>query len=648
MIKQLRNLLLFTILSPLTLFAQESGKLTGTIIGTKLCVDYNNNNAQSTTVNTASNLFDGNLNNFFATFQRSGGWAGLDLGEEYIITAIGYCPRKDWEQRVVLGLFEGANDPEFMDAVPLFLIDEKPAENTITRKEICCSRGFRYVRYVGPNDVRCNIAELAFYGYKGKGDDSQLIQITNLPTVTIHTKNAEDIIHKEVYIEGIVSVISENGTHIYTGGLNIRGRGNASWGFPKKPYRMKLNDKTSLLGNPAKEKNWTLINNYGDKTLMRNLLAFDLSHRFEMPFTPAGKPVDVILNGEYKGCYQLCDHIQAATGRVEIEKKTGTFIEIDAYANQEPTGEWFTSNSKQIPVTIKHPEDDDLKAKFNDIKAHFNAMESAVYASNFNHPTEGFRRYIDVETFLRHFLVGEISGNTDTYWSTYMYRKNNKEDIYYTGPVWDFDIAFENDNRTYPINSNPNWIYASNGSAATGMRSFVNKLMQDTEFNNRLKSLYAEYRNKGAITAEALVAVIDKYEAEMQASQRLNFMRWPILNSTVHQNFQALGSYDKEVNVVRKYIQQRIEWMDNKLNYITSSVPEAKTLSTITVRADKNGIHIEGTTFPVSIQVYDLNGRKLYTDQTSTHTIIPLPQGTYIVRINESTPNARSVKCSVY
>jgi len=124
---------------------------------------------------------------------------------------------------------------------------------------------------------------------------------------------------------------------------------------------MKLNHKTNLLGLAAVEKNWTLINNYGDKTLMRNLLAFDLSKRMEMPYTPAGKPVDVFLNGEYKGTYQLCDQIEVTTGRIEVKKmKTssvilpllsgGYLLEMDAYANQEIS--WFNSANKQVPVTI--------------------------------------------------------------------------------------------------------------------------------------------------------------------------------------------------------------------------------------------------------------------------------------------------------
>ena len=95
-------LILFFLLLSFSSYSQ-SEKLTGTVIGTEICVDYDNGNQETTTVNTAVNLFDGNFNTFFATYQRSGGWAGLDLGEKHIITSVAYCPRFNQEQRVVLG-----------------------------------------------------------------------------------------------------------------------------------------------------------------------------------------------------------------------------------------------------------------------------------------------------------------------------------------------------------------------------------------------------------------------------------------------------------------------------------------------------------------------------------------------------------------
>ena len=540
-------------------------KLTGKVMGTRECVDYSNTSSSTTTVNTCANAFDGNLNTFFASWERNYTWAGLDLGSPHVITRVGWSPRNDSQgpKRVQLGVFEGANREDFMDALPIYLITENGTIGQISYADVNCSRGFRYVRYIGPADARCNIAELEFYGYPGEGDDTHLYQVTNLPTVSIHTLNGEIPYDKVHQIVSQLTIISDNGTKLLSEPGTTRERGNASRSFPKKPYRIKFDKKQHVLDAPAKAKKWTLINNYGDKTLMRNLLAFELSRRFGMPYTPYGTAVDVLLNGEYKGCYQLCDQIQVHKNRINIEEMTsadnegsaltgGYFVEIDAYAERETS--WFRSNNR-IPVTIKSPEEDSITTQQrNYIRAYFNKMESE------------WETYLDLNTFLRHFLVGELSGNTDTYWSVFMYKQRD-DDMMYTGPVWDFDLAFNNDDRTYPVNSKSDFIYRSGGSCAGSMKSFVNKIViNNAAAKAQMLNIWDEAR-QGGLTEKNLVAYIDSMETALQESQRLNFIRWPIMNQYVHQNAHLWGSYQAEVENVRSFMKERLAWMDNRLNY---------------------------------------------------------------------------------
>ena len=544
--------------------AFADGKLTGVVIGNKESVDYQTN-TMSTTVNTRDNAFDGDLNSYFASWERSYTWAGLDLGEPFVITRVGWSPRNDGqgEQRVVLGVFEGANREDFMDALPIYIITEKGKIGQMSYADVECSRGFRYVRYVGPSDARCNIAELEFYGNQGEGDNSRLYQLTNLPTVSIHTLNGEIPYDKEHQIVSQLTIISGDGTALLSEPGTTRERGNASRSFPKKPYRIKFDKKQHVLDAPAKAKKWTLINNYGDKTLMRNMLAFELSRRMGMTYTPYGTAVDVLLNGEYKGCYQLCDQVEINKNRINITEMTskdnegsaltgGYFVEIDAYAYEEKS--WFNSN-KGNPVTIKSPDEDSITTQQkNYIKGYFNKMEA------------NWKSYLDLNSFLRHFLVGELSGNTDTYWSVYMY-KDRDDDMMYTGPVWDFDLAFNNDQRTYPVNSKTDYIYRSGGSCAGNMRSFTDKIVvNDANAKKQLVEIWDEAR-QGGLTEENMVAYIDSLESVLQQSQKLNFIRWPMMNQLVHQNFKIWGSYEAEVENVRDFMKERIDWMDRKLNY---------------------------------------------------------------------------------
>ena len=646
------------------LSAQESSILQPvTIIGTSYSIDYSNSSS-STTVNTIAKAFDGDHNTFFASYVRSGGWVGLDLGEQHVITKIAFCSRAGYAGRLLLGVFEGANTPDFLDAIPIFMITETPKDNIMTEYTIDCSRGFRYVRYIGPSDAQCNIAEIEFYGYAGKGDNSKLYQTTNLPDVIIHTENAIDIVdpYKEVYRKGTISIISDDGKTIFTEITEIRGRGNNSWTHPKKPYRLKLDKKANLLGLPAKAKNWTLINNYGDKTLMRNHLAFDISQRFEMNYTPAIKLVNVYLNGEYKGCYQLCDQMEVNENRINVEEMDitetqqpnlsgGYLLEIDAYAYSEVS--WFTSNT-QIPVRIRYPKDDEINPTQKAyIHNWFNRMESAIlYDINYKNPETGYRKYFDTESFIRHFLIGELTGNTDTYWSVYMYKKRN-DDKFYFGPVWDCDLAFDNDHRTYPINYNPEWIYKSKGSCANGVRNLVNRLFTDEGFANQVKSIYAKYRDSGAITEESLLSVINNTAEQLEESQKLNFTRWKIMNIKVHENPVVHGSYKAEVDNVKKFVRERIVWMDKKLGYTPSKDPGTgnnnpapeSILDEIRISNNNNAIRIEGATQPVKIEVYTIDGKTVFSEMLYDNGIdISLTKGLYIINLSDTKGNNRSVK----
>ena len=598
--------------------------LSGTPMGSP-SVDYNNGSV-STTVNQPANAFDGNLDTYYASYARSYTWVGLDLGTPHIITRVGWSPRNDGKgsERVKLGIIEGANRADFLDAVPLYIIDQNGVIGQMHYADVHVSKGFRYVRYVGPNDARCNIAELEFYGQSGQGDDTQFYLPSGLPLVVINTVDAVEPYDKVNDIASYVRIINTDHSFVMDS-ATTRLRGNASTQFPKKPYRIKFDSKQQPLDAPAKAKKWTLINNYGDKTLMRNLLAFHISQQMGMPYTPYGKAVDVILNGEYKGCYQLCDQIEVNKNRVNIDEMEDTDVsgealtegylwEIDAYAYEEKS--WFNSNHN-IPVTIKSPDEDDITPEQSQyIRDFFNAMEADVYGSHFAHPDNGWRRLLDAETFLKHFLIGELSGNTDTYWSVYQYKKRG-EDKVYTGPVWDFDIAFDNDYRTYPLNNKSEFVCFSGGSVAGDMGTFVRRIvLQDPNTMTELQSHWQAGRHHH-ITAEDLCQWIDSMALVMDRAQQLNFMRWDILRRQEHMNPVARGTYAAEVAYLKDYITKRVEWMDRRLGY-THTPTDLQS-------------PIANSLWPVA--VWDIMGNLIYTGQQMP----TLQQGLYIIRQNGNT-----------
>ena len=493
----------------------------------------------------------------------------VDLGSPCVISKIGLALQRETDEPLLpLGIFEGANQSDFMDALPLLMVtDPQDATAGMVYYDISNSKGFRYVRYVRPSGSKSRVSELELYGHPGKGDETHLYQLTNLPTVTIHTLEGKEPYDKVNQIPCSISILSADKSTIIAESGTIRLRGNGSSEYPKLPYRIKFDEKQQVLDAPAKAKKWTLINNYADKTLMRNLLAFGISQKMKMPYTPYGTLVDVILNGEYKGNYQLCDQVQVHKGRIEITPMTpedneepaltgGYHFEVDAYARFENS--WFQSADGK-PVTIHTPDEKSITSSQRTyIESYFNTME------------RHWRQYLDLNTFIRHFLVGELAGSTDTYWSVHMY-KDRDNDTTYVGPCWDFDLAFENDKRTYPINDKTDFIFRNGGSCAAGMKDFVSSIIDDEDVRQKMKDIWREVRNEG-LNETFMFNLIDSLKAELKSSQAYNFMRWPILGVQVEKEPVIWNTFDEEVESIRQFLKNRFVWMDQILSY--NSTPD--------------------------------------------------------------------------
>ena len=631
-------------------------QLTGLPIGAT-SVDYSTSQP-STTVNTPSEAFDNDYTTCYAAYERSTGWVGLDLGKRYIIEKVAYAPRASWASRMVLGIFEGANKPDFSDAIPFHMIRTAPEYEVLTTDTVICSRGFRYVRYVGPNEARCNISELRFYGRPGSGDDSQLFQVTNLPTIVIRTDaNVADVSSKTTWLPGHVNIISDNGTALKADSMTVRGRGNGSWTFSKKPYKLKLANKAHVLNMPAKAREWTLINNYGDKALIRNNVAFELSRIFEMDYTPACTLVDVIFNGQYKGSYQMCDQVEVRKNRVEVTEMTpednegealtgGYLIELDAYAGSEP--KHFTSSTYGIPVTVHYPKDEEITdQQFNYIVSAFNDLCARVFSLDYKSETTGYATVLAEDTWLKYFLIAELSGNTDSYWSVYL--SKDRGDKFRVNPIWDFDLAFDNDRRTHPILTMTSFLsFSSKSSAASGVRSFNRKIVESC--TEELKNIWSWYRYNG-LNNDRLHEVIDSLGQENFESQALNYTRWDILNTCTQQQYTTRGSYQAEVDFIYEYLSDRMFWMDNMVGLeepIGIHNQQDDTEAHGGIHGHEGYLLVRGFRDGSSLRIYNTGGALI--NSTTLHGFdhrFDLPKGIYIIRVTESNGRSTTQKVAV-
>lgn len=506
-------------------------------------------------------------------------WTGLDLGTPHVITRVGF-KSTGHSSDVLLGVFEGANQADFLDAVPLLLVQEDDGNTSKWQiTPIRVSRAFRYIRFVAPASAGAMIVPVLFYGDEGVGDDSQFYQLTNLPTVSIHIVGEKEPHDKVSQLSCRIQLIYDHGHYLQDSLGTIRLRGNTSMSWPKKPYRIKFMHKTrpfrhSDIAAPAKCKKWTLINPYDDKTLLRNVLAFEASRRIGLTYTPWCQLVDVLVNGEFQGTYQFSDQVTVDEDRIPIPEllpednelpvlSGGYFLEMDALSGGEPCH--FTSQHG-IPVTIKSPDSDVISSiQRRYIEQHFNLMENTLYSDSYLDPENGYRRYIDVDSYMRHFLCSEFCANSDMYWSCYLY-KNRSDDAFYIGPIWDVNLGFDNDGRSYPNRQAPDWTYRHVVSYAGTIRQWADRIQSDPKLQEELCSLWSDLRESGQMNSDSFVQFLDSLEREIDTSQKLNYLRWDNLCKYTMSNPQIAGSYAGEIDVVRQFIRDRFEWMDRRLS----------------------------------------------------------------------------------
>jgi hypothetical protein len=376
---------------------------------------------------------------------------------------------------------------------------------------------------------------------------------TGLPILYINTSTGADVTSKEVYINGsvVIDANHEFAQPVTAIPMQIKGRGNSTWAnYPKKPYKIKLNSKTAMLGMPA-SKDWALLANYNDKTMMRTKLAFELGLRIGADFTPQSRFVEVILNGQYWGNYQLSTTVEINDNRVDITELKpadvtgGYLLELDY--RMDALTKW--RSNKNLPFTLKDPEE--LTAdQFNYIKKYVQDTEDALYAANWNDPVDGYAKYIDPESFMRWYAVEEIVKNQDSWDFSSIYFYKNAGGKLGMGPIWDFDISMGN--CDYSPSKLPESWYTRNGV-------WMIRLAQDPAWNFKWRKKWATMRSN---EVQQLLTDIDKYGAYLKLSAAQNFKRWPILDKYVYPNAVVLGDYDKEVAYLKDFMTKRVAWID--------------------------------------------------------------------------------------
>lgn len=318
----------------------------------------------------------------------------------------------------------------------------------------------------------------------------------SLPVLSINTEDSMPIVDKENYIRFTCSV--ENTKDVFkleNIAGKIKGRGNSTWVmYDKKPYKIKFDEKIDLFGN-GKAKEWTLIANHGDRSLIRNYLAYNMASVFsaEMPFTTTTQNIELYLNDEYLGVYLVCEQNETGKNRVDIDDEYSDdanisyFIELDARASDE--GEegvlYFRLDSGKYAVKTPDEEDDNNRPlHMSFIKDYFIQCEQALASKDYNLVKDK----IDVDSFAASYIIHELFNPQDVGFTSFYFYKP-KGDKLYAGPIWDFDIS--SGNIDYQEESKtPYKLWAKE------VNYWYNQLLQYKEFNNlvaeKLKEHYVD------------------------------------------------------------------------------------------------------------------------------------------------------------
>ncbi len=396
---------------------------------------------------------------------------------------------------------------------------------------------------------------------------TSLEDLPKIPSLYISTTDNQTIDSKDYYVDGVLDL--EDSTdltnNLSDAGISIRLRGNSTYWTPKKSYKIKFDVKTALLSD-YKEKDWILLANYMDQTLVRDFVAFELASNLEMQFTPSYQFVDLYVNGEYQGNYLLTDQIEVTNDRIDIEENvtdidTGFLIEYDVGLYREglenTDDNYFVAYG--IPFVLKSPDIDDNHYSNDQKEFISNYIEGVLYTLQMGND---YSNYIDEKSFIDWYIVNEVFKNVDSgYSSVYFYKDAGS--LLQMGPVWDFDLSSGAYGHLGANLRGPEGWYTSREDK----NKFFYYLMQYDSFKSALKERWNEVYDE--ILFEMPNNVLEASDS-FTYSRHQNFERWDIIGVDnewyISPELYVLDTYDEQVWFLYDFLSARIEWLDEEIN----------------------------------------------------------------------------------
>ncbi len=423
---------------------------------------------------------------------------------------------------------------------------------------------------------------------------------------------------KEKKESGDIIIVEADGTQDYNGELSfIKGRGNTTWKLGKKPYNIKLDKKASVLGMDASKK-WCLLANTQDHSMIRNKIAYDMADELGLDFAPDSDFVDLYLNGEYAGVYQVSEKVEVGKNNLvkitDLEELTekandksldkypqvkpeiasgsvkyfdipndpaditgGYLLEFNGSAKYNEEASGFVTE-KGHPIVVKSPEYAS-KRQIEYISKFYQELEDALFSiTGRNSLGKHYSEYIDVESAALMYLLEEYSLDIDAgSGSCFMYKESDSkgDGKIHIAPAWDFDVAFGNlDTQiddTQRLND-PTTIYVSKRyDFALENCTIFSQLCTHKDFCDKVKELYnekfapvLEILNSDETKSGNHLKSFDVYRTQLEPSAEMNYTRWKMSDNIL---VGGIGkTFDKQFDYLVKFAKERAVFFNEHFN----------------------------------------------------------------------------------
>ncbi len=416
---------------------------------------------------------------------------------------------------------------------------------------------------------------------------------SNLPIIIINTNGST--IQDDPKVDAVMGIVNNgpnilnhinDSTNEFYGDIAIEVRGSSSQSFPMQSYGLEtrgptpdINYNVSLFDWPA-DNDWILYAPYTDKTLIRNVLTFDLGNKMGR-YAPRTQLCELVINGDYRGVYVLMERIKQNPGRVNIDE-----LHYEDTTDNELSGGYIikldkTTGNGQIAWTSPYlsaaPSTTMISYQLHDpdysalhpyqrvfIENYVTNWENALAGSDFTNPQLGYRAFIDETSFIDFLLITELSKNVDGYrLSTFLHKQRVSEGgKLVAGPLWDFNLAWGNSDYCQG-SSTSGWEINFNSLCGGGFDNpfWWSRLLEDPQFANQVNCRWKELRTT-IFKTSTLLNFIDSLANKLKEPAARNYEKWPILGTYVWPNNFVGNTYLEEVEYMKNWILARITWLD--------------------------------------------------------------------------------------